>query len=395
MRDAALDAQSLRCGRSPLLAAAQPLLLTPRRSQLTGYTPAETIGRNCRFLQGVATERNKVTAIRDALREERACSVVLANYTKSGRLFYNLFYLAPVHDSKGGNAIFYVGCQTEISAQLAAELDAAQEDGVPGDEAHARLTSAAPAIAAQAAALTTLLLKHVGSGHLLADAIGAAAAATDAAAAAGAPALPPAPGGVPAPASASPRHPNTAESVPSALLRSLVRIQQSFCLSDPAQLDAPIVHASQAFLDMCGYPAEEVVGRNCRFLQGADTDREAVARLRAGIVSGTPTTELLLNYRKDGTPFWNSVHVAPVRDASGAVVLLVGVQLDCTLREEGAGLAACSPSLAPGAKAGIPADVAQLGAVGAVRVAVRALRSSGLKRHSFEEPSTEVAPTES
>ena len=337
----------------------------------------------------MATERNKVTAIRDALREERACSVVLANYTKSGRLFYNLFYLAPVHNSKGGNAIFYVGCQTEISAQLAAELDAAQEDGVPGDEAHARLTSAAPAIAAQAHALTALLLKHVSSGNLLGDAIKASTEAGGAAASV--PLLPPMQAcAEAAPSSASPRHPNSAESVPSALLRSLVRIQQSFCLSDPAQLDAPIVHASQAFLDMCGYPAEEVVGRNCRFLQGPGTDREAVARLRAGIASGTPTTELLLNYRKDGTPFWNSVHVAPVRDASGAVVLLVGVQLDCTLREEGAPATACAPQLAAGAKAGIPADVAQLGAVGAVRVAVRALRSNGLKRHSVEEPSVEA-----
>jgi PAS domain S-box-containing protein len=187
---------------------------------------------------------------------------------------------------------------------------------------------------------------------------------------------------------ASLRHPSSADCVPSALLRALVRIQQSFCLSDPTLPDAPIVHASDAFLEMTGYPASEVVGRNCRFLQGPGTDRAAVARLRAAIDAGQPTTQLLLNYTRAGVPFWNSVHVAPVRDASGAIVLLVGVQLDCTLRVPDSPAPPGGPprlpphlSAAPSEPSGVPADVAQLGVVGAVRVAVRGLRSDGLKRH--------------
>lgn len=113
-----------------------------------------------------------------------------------------------------------------------------------------------------------------------------------------------------------------------------------------------------------------------------------MARLREGIAAGEAVTVLLLNYSKQGEPFWNSVHVAPVRDASGAIVLYVGVQLDCTLRvPESPPPPGRAPQLpphlasAPLEPTGVPAAVAQLGAVGAVRVAVRGLKTDGLKRH--------------
>jgi len=148
--------------------------------------------------------------------------------------------------SDDGNVLYYVGCQTEVSAELAASLDAAG-CGRDGRPSHAQVggelpgAQAALQAASQAASLTSLLLKHCGAG--------------------GAKAAPAAP-------VVMPRHPSSAHCVPSALVRALVRVQQSFCLSDPSQPDCPIVHCSQAFLDMTGYSAEEVVGRNCRFLQG-------------------------------------------------------------------------------------------------------------------------------
>ncbi len=145
-----------------------------------------------------------------------------------------------------------------------------------------------------------------------------------------------------------------------------------------------------------------MLGRSCRFLQGPGTSRESVVALRDGIAAGTPVTSRLLNYRRDGRPFWNSVHVTPVRDASGKVVLFVGVQIDVTAEvaaeaaaemaaadaaaaaaEEGEDGMAAPPAAAEAASPakGVPAGVQQMGAVGAVRVAVRGLKSDALKRH--------------
>ena len=85
---------------------------------------------------------------------------------------------------------------------------------------------------------------------------------------------------------------------------------------------------------MTGYTADEVLGRNCRFLQGSDTDPVAVDELRRAIREERPTTVQLRNYRRDGSAFWNEVHISPVRDQRGEVVRFVGVQVDVTARRE-------------------------------------------------------------
>lgn len=103
-----------------------------------------------------------------------------------------------------------------------------------------------------------------------------------------------------------------------------------FVLTDPRLDDDPIVYANRSFLEMTGYPEEEVIGRNCRFLQGESTDREQVAQLGAALDAGRPHTVEMVNHRKDGTPFFNELHVAPIRDEHGEVVRHVGVQLDVT-----------------------------------------------------------------
>ncbi|MBE2319303.1 SpoIIE family protein phosphatase [Solirubrobacter sp. CPCC 204708] len=112
-----------------------------------------------------------------------------------------------------------------------------------------------------------------------------------------------------------------------------------FLLTDPHRPDHPIVYVNQSFLDMTGYAEDEVLGRNCRFLQGADTDPEAIDELRRAIAEERSTTVHLRNYRKDGTPFWNEVHIAPVRDADGTVARFVGVQVDVTAYREPRALA--------------------------------------------------------
>jgi PAS domain S-box-containing protein len=103
-----------------------------------------------------------------------------------------------------------------------------------------------------------------------------------------------------------------------------------FVLTDPRLDDNPIVYANASFVEMTGFPLDEVLGRNCRFLQGPDTEREAVARLRRAVEEEDPVTVEVVNRRRDGTPFVNEVHVAPVRDAEGRVVRFVGVQIDVT-----------------------------------------------------------------
>jgi PAS domain S-box-containing protein len=92
--------------------------------------------------------------------------------------------------------------------------------------------------------------------------------------------------------------------------------------------DNPILYVNDAFERLTGYGAAEVVGHDCRFLQGPETEPEPVAELRAAIDEQRPTSVELLNYRKDGQRFWNRLDVAPVRDSDGAVTHYVGFQRD-------------------------------------------------------------------
>ncbi len=103
-------------------------------------------------------------------------------------------------------------------------------------------------------------------------------------------------------------------------------------LTDPRQTDNPIVFANKAFLDLTGYREEEIVGRNCRFLQGADTDRASVRELGDAIARHEAISLELVNYRRDGTAFWNAVFVAPVYDDKGQLIYFFASQLDVTRR---------------------------------------------------------------
>lgn len=105
-------------------------------------------------------------------------------------------------------------------------------------------------------------------------------------------------------------------------------------LADPRQDDTPIVFANNAFLDLTGYEEGEVLGRNCRFLQGAGTDPEHVRQLREALAAGKATAVEILNYRRDGTPFWNAVFMGPVHNSEGEIIYYFASQLDVTQRRE-------------------------------------------------------------
>ena len=104
-------------------------------------------------------------------------------------------------------------------------------------------------------------------------------------------------------------------------------------ISDASLPDYPIIYANPAFLAMTGYSEAEVLGRNCRFLQGPGTDPDAVTTLRDAVRDRRHCQTLLLNYRKDGTEFWNEITVSPVNDPEGNPTHFVGVQTDVTTRQ--------------------------------------------------------------
>lgn len=101
-------------------------------------------------------------------------------------------------------------------------------------------------------------------------------------------------------------------------------------VTDARQPDYPIVLANDAFLHLTGYTADEVLGRNCRFLQGDGTSPAAVAEIRSGLKADREVSVELLNYRKDGTPFWNRLHLSPVHDDAGQLLYHFGSQIDET-----------------------------------------------------------------
>lgn len=103
-----------------------------------------------------------------------------------------------------------------------------------------------------------------------------------------------------------------------------------FCLTNPRVADNPIVFASDGFVKTTGYSRPEIVPRNCRFLQGAHTDRQPVQRLKTAITEEKESVELLLNYKKNGDPFWNLLYVAPLYNQRGKTEFFIGGQVNCS-----------------------------------------------------------------
>nr|AML78303.1 putative LOV domain-containing protein [Jacquinia sp. BC-2016] len=112
------------------------------------------------------------------------------------------------------------------------------------------------------------------------------------------------------------------------LATTLERIEKNFVITDPRLPDNPIIFASDSFLELTEYSREEILGRNCRFLQGPETDPATVRKIREAIDTQTDVTVQLINYTKTGKKFWNLFHLQPMRDQKGEVQYFIGVQLD-------------------------------------------------------------------
>ncbi len=116
------------------------------------------------------------------------------------------------------------------------------------------------------------------------------------------------------------------------LARAVNSASDGVVVTDPNRADNPIIYTNPAFLRMTGYPIEEVIGYNCRFLQGADTEPRAIAQLREAIAERRELKIDLLNYRKNGQSFWNELKIAPVFSDEGDLLYFVGIQTDITDR---------------------------------------------------------------
>jgi PAS domain S-box-containing protein len=112
--------------------------------------------------------------------------------------------------------------------------------------------------------------------------------------------------------------------------RKIDASQHSVSLCDLARPDAPLTYVNRGFEALTGYRKDEVTGKNCRFLQGPETDPDAVAAIRDAIATNQPIILDLLNYRKDGSQFWNRLSLRPVLRVDGTASHIIGIQSDLT-----------------------------------------------------------------
>nr|AML77932.1 putative LOV domain-containing protein [Astragalus propinquus] len=335
--------------------------------KMTGFSLDEVIGRSGGMFQGSGTCRRSVMEIREAVREERETQVVLLNYRKDGTPFWILLRVCPVFSAPGGAVVHFVAvqvplmrkqrvcfgsgfsqvnefvfrcCRKEVcSDSLAEQLGRTSSVNQVLEHDVTELDSEEPCEASdveKGVAVTAMdnifsVLTHYSewTGRLVCR-----------------------------------RRCSTPDVglLSSSLIISLGRIKQSFVLTNPYLPDMPIVYASDAFLRLTGYARDEVLGCNCRFLGGRNTNTSALHLIRESIKTERPCTVRILNYRKDKSSFWNLLHISPVRDASGKVAYFVGVQIEDDYKNEDR--QCWSP------------DRRQLSVIGAIKVAVRSLSMS-------------------
>ncbi|XP_076883074.1 protein TWIN LOV 1-like [Bidens hawaiensis] len=312
---------------------AHPIVFASREFlKMSGYSTHEIIGNNGRMFQGVRTNRRSVMEIRQAVREERTIQVTLLNYRKDGTPYWILFHMFPVFSKEDGRVIHFVGvqvpimpkprrsgsefsrvslcetdaavlgfCRREVCSDTVAELTRIPNLDLAADAETTETVWKVSDLERQGAnnAMRSILslLTHYSqlTGRLVSET----------------------------------RCCSTYMSgVGASLNISLGRIKQSFVLTDPHKTDIPIVYASDAFLELTGYARHEVLGRNCRFLSGYETDDSTELQITNSMQTGKACTVCILNYRKDGSPFWNSLYIAPVRNASGKITYFVEVQMN-------------------------------------------------------------------
>nr|AML76337.1 putative LOV domain-containing protein [Terminalia neotaliala] len=338
--------------------------------KMSGYAKEEVIGQNGRIFQGPGTNRRSVMEIRDAIREERSIQVNLLNYRKDGTPFWMLFHMSPVFSKEDGRVTHFVAvqvpicrqprrscgsgygsngvnlcedvrdfgygsCRREICSDSMVELgrvlafDSVLDSDCRGIEVDVPCEASDLEKRRAASAINSIMSVLIHYSELTGRLVCGKRCCS-----------------------------YGSNLLGSSIIISLGRIKQSFVLTDLHLPDMPIVYASDAFLKLTGYSRHEVLGRNCRFLNGVDTDYSTILQIKESIRNEKPCTVRILNYRKDGSSFWNFLHISPVRNASGKIAYFVAVQIEESCNSDGFGL---SP------------EMRHRSTVGAVRVALRTL----------------------
>jgi sigma-B regulation protein RsbU (phosphoserine phosphatase) len=114
--------------------------------------------------------------------------------------------------------------------------------------------------------------------------------------------------------------------------KAMSACSEGITIADASRPNNPLIYVNEGFLRLSGYTREEVIGSNCRFLQGPKTDLNALAEIRDAIREERPCSVELLNYRKDGSVFWNQLSITPIHDAAGKTAYFIGIQSDTTER---------------------------------------------------------------
>ena len=331
---------------------------------------------NSRFLQGEGTDPKDVAKLRAAIKNGEPVSVRLLNYRKDGTPFWNLLTMTPIK-APDGRVAKIVGVQVDVTSKTEGQAAAAGAPSLLHQDARLRDNVAYGIVQEVANEVQRLETgAPADAAHTIPTGIGKVA-------------------------------PKAFPRVALDLATTVERIQQNFCISDPSLPDCPIVYASDAFLELTGYAREEVLGRNCRFLQGPGTDQQTVQAIRDAIKAGSELTVRLLNYRRDGSPFWNMFTLAPMKDSDGTVRFFIGVQVDVSASAGagagaaagGVGAAAGMAGAAAGAAAGqlpawtaTPADEARGQAAGSQAASAigAALQGMGLSGNPWAKLSSGV-----
>nr|AML78672.1 putative LOV domain-containing protein [Tetrastigma voinierianum] len=356
--------------------------------KMTGYTSKEVIGRNSRFLQGSGTDPEDVAKIREALQEGKSYCGRLLNYKKDGTPFWNLLTISPIKD-ENGNVLKFIGMQVEVSKHTeGAKEKKTRPNGLP--ESLIRYDARQKEIATNSVSELVqavkkprslsessdgpLMRKSEGSeqerpegpGRRNSESVAPTKRHSHSGRRASMQRISELPEKKPRKSSRlsfmrimrkSQAHTeefdtgvlvdDTSDSEDDVkpdnidnktrqremrrgidLATTLERIEKNFVITDPRLPDNPIIFASDSFLELTEYSREEILGRNCRFLQGPETDPATVRKIREAIDNQTDVTVQLINYTKSGKKFWNLFHLQPMRDQKGEVQYFIGVQLD-------------------------------------------------------------------
>ncbi|XP_047969084.1 phototropin-2-like isoform X2 [Salvia hispanica] len=344
---------------------------------MTGYSSKEVIGKNCRFLQGPDTDQNEVSKIRDAARNGTSYCGRLLNYKKDGTPFWNLLTITPIKDDKG-KTIKFIGMQVEVSKYTEGVNDKAlRPNGLPKSLIRYDVRQKEEALGSIIEVVQTVKdpKSQISSNpnYMLP---GLAESDTKSTPGRLTPQLDRKSG-----LSRSGSHQETNKSRKSTrlsllgkgrtssnagmlenqqaiepeilmtndfertpsweraererdirqgidLATTLERIEKNFVITDPRLPDNPIIFASDSFLELTEFTREEILGRNCRFLQGPETDQATVQKIRDAIKEQREITVQLINYTKTGKKFWNLFHLQPMKDHKGELQYFIGVQLD-------------------------------------------------------------------